>query len=407
MRRNSDHPPQPDSRFTQNVPVTPGSGRSTTWNRATHFIWSRLFLFAVAVGVSFALIYVETTTRLFFSFNAPRQIGDPCLTLIRPTKGPDARAVWSNFGSCATASRDPDRETIEVDLRYGLLVHSKTEPLLPGALPLPFTRVLRNQDTVSRAFGAGGTHTYDMGLVGDAARFTWVDLVLAGGGRVHYRPARGQAWFDSQVEGYFGDTTLRWSGRDWRLQRDDGTELIFPESRNALRLEQTALLGMRTADGNNLLVVERDRVGNILSLSVRDRKLEFAHDTINRVTAISSSDDGQLLRFEYDSAGCLRRQTGTGGEFQYDYDAREAGCRLTRTMHDGVTYFEAAYDADNRLIRLTNPTGGTYTFSYQTDGRGNVERMEVLDPEGILRRVTLDDTGHWINRWGTYRAETR
>jgi YD repeat-containing protein len=372
----------------------------------THFIWSRLFFFAVAVGVSFALIYVETTTRLFFSFNAPRQIGDPCLTLIRPTKGPDVRTVWSNFGSCATTTRDPDREMIEVDLRNGLLVHSKTERLL-SALPLPFTRVLRNRDTVSRAFGAGGTHTYDIALVGDAVRLSWVDLVLAGGGRVHYLPVPGQSWLDSDVAGYFGDTTLRWSGRDWRLHRDDGTELIFPESKNALRLEQAALLGMRTADGNDLLVIERDTAGNILSLSMRDRKLEFAHDTINRVTAIYSSVDGQLLRFEYDAAGCLTRQTGTGGEFQYDYDGREAGCNLTRTMHDGVDYFRADYSADDRVIRVTDPTGGTYVFSYETDGRGGVERMEVVDPESTLRRVALDDTGYWISRWGSYRAEPR
>jgi len=404
MWRTPDHEPQLDPGLTQGVPVTPGNGRSAAWNRLEGLIWRHLLVLAVAIGISFALIYVETATRLFFSFDAPRQVGDPCLTLIRPTKGPDAGAVWSNFGRCPGAPRDPDREMIVVDLRYGLLLHYKTEPVLTGALPLPFTRVLRNRDPVSRAFGKGGTHTYDMGLVGDAARLSWVDLVLAGGGRVHYLPVPEPGRFDSDVDGYFGETTLLWTGRDWRLQRDDGIELLFPESQNAARLEQAALVGMQTAAGSALLVVDRDRAGNILHLGAGDRRVDFAHDTMNRVTAISAADTGQPLRFDYDSAGCLVRHTGSGGEFQYDYDRSDGGCRLKRTTHDGVTYFEAKYSADDRLIRLTEPAGGEYVFSYETDRRGDVVRAEVIDPEGALRRITLDDTGYWISRWGSYRG---
>lgn len=386
------------------APVTPGSGRSAAWNRVENFIWRHLLFFAVAVGISFALIYFETSTRLFFSFNAPRQVGDPCLSLIRPTNASDTAAVWSNFGDCAGPPRDPDRETIVVDLRHGLLVHYKTEPVLAGALPVPFTRVLRNQDHVSRAFGTGGTHTYDMALVGDAPRLSWVDLVLAGGGRVHYLPMGKRGWFDSDVAGYFGDTTLRWTGRDWRIQRDEGIELLFPESQNATRLEQAALVGMQTADGDAVLIVERDPAGNILYIGAGDRRLDFAHDTENRVTAITAADTGRHLRFDYDSAGCLVRQTGPGEEFLYEYDRRDRGCRLRRTIQDGVSYFEAYYSADDRLVRLTHPAGGAYVFSYETDRRGHVVRAEVIDPEGTLRRITLDDTGYWISRWGSYRG---
>jgi hypothetical protein len=54
---------------------------------------------------------------------------------------------------------------------------------------------------------------------------------------------------DSDVGGYFEDTTLQWTGRDWRLRRDDGAELLFPESRNATRLEQAALLGIQDMSG--------------------------------------------------------------------------------------------------------------------------------------------------------------
>jgi hypothetical protein len=102
----------------ENVPITPGPGRSRVWDGLVRVLGKRLFLLACAVGVSFAFIYVEMTTKLFFSLNAPRQVGDPCLVLIRPTKATDRGAVWSNFGHCSVDTpRDPDRETLDVDLR--------------------------------------------------------------------------------------------------------------------------------------------------------------------------------------------------------------------------------------------------------------------------------------------------
>ena len=166
----------------ENVPITPGHGRSRVWDGLVRALGKRLFLLACAVGVSFAFIYVETTTQLFFSLNAPRQVGDPCLALIRPTTAHQTSgAVWSNFGHCSVDTpRDPDRETLDVDLRYGILTYTKTEPVLMTALPWPLTRVQRNLDRFSRAFGTGGSHSYDIGLVGDAAQSTFVNLVMAG-----------------------------------------------------------------------------------------------------------------------------------------------------------------------------------------------------------------------------------
>jgi YD repeat-containing protein len=395
--------PQPDLRL-QNVPIAPSHGISRVWSELASLVSKHLFFLAVAIGVSFALIYAQMTTRLFFSLDAPRQVGDPCLTLIRPTTGSEIGTVWTNFGHCPATSRDPERETFLVDLRYGLLVYHKTEPVMMGALPLPFTRVLRHRDRFSRAFGTGGTHTYDMGLVGDAPRLTFVDLVLAGGGRVHYRPTAEPGLYDSDVDGYFGNTTLQWTGREWRLRRDDGVELLFPESQNATRLEQAALVGMQMTNGQPVVDINRDRAGNLRRLSASRRRLDFEYDTLNRVTAIVDAETGRHLRFDYNSDGCLVRQTGSGGVFQYDHDRRNGACQLRRTVQDGVTYFQADYNADDRVIRLTNPAGGSYTFSYETDTRGNVVRAEVREPEGILRRVTLDDAGYWFSRWGSYRG---
>lgn len=403
MWRTLGEDPNPDTDGVQYVPITPNSGRSGAWNRLVRLIWSHLLFFAAAVGVSLALIYFEATTQRFFRLDPPRQVGDPCLTLIRATKGPNLGMVWANFGSCRDAVRDADREMVVVDLRHGLLLHYATEPVLAGALSLPFARVLRNQDHASRAFGKGGTHTYDMGLVGDAARFSWVDLVLAGGGRVHYLPSSKPGWFDSDVAGYFNNTNLQWTGHDWRLQRDDGIQLVFPESQGATRLEQAALVRMQTANGNALVVVDRDLAGNVLRVNAGGRQLDFERDTMNRVTAISEADTDLYLHYEYDSDGCLAQRTGPGDKFRYEHDSRNGGCSLRRVTQDGVTRFEVDYDADDRVVQLTDAAGGVYVVSYETDRRGRIVRTEVTDPEGTLRRIVLDDTGYWISRWGSYR----
>jgi YD repeat-containing protein len=388
----------------ENVPITPGHGRSRVWEGLVRALGKRLFLLACAVGVSFAFIYVETTTRLFFNLNAPRQVGDPCLALIRPALAPNQNAVWSNFGHCSVATpRDPDRETLDVDLRYGLLTYTKTEPVMMADLPWPLTRVLRNRDRYTRAFGVGGSHSYDIGLVGDAPRLTFVDLVTVSGGRVHYRPTSQSGLYDSEVGGYFEDSTLQWTGRDWRLRLDNGVDLLFPESQNATRLEQAALLGIQGEDGEPLLEIDRDRAGNIRQLRTNSGRLDFEVDARNRVTAIVEAETGRRLQFDYNAEGCLARQTDSDGVFEYDYEDRDGLCHLVRTKHNGVVYFTATYDAEGRVAALTSPAGG-YTFSYVTNASGSIVRADVREPDGALRRVSLDDAGYWISHWGSYRG---
>ena len=403
MWRNPSGEPERDQRVDDARPVTPGNGRSDAWNRVTRLAGRHLYSLALAIGISFALIYVETETRLFFRVSAPRQIGGPCLSLIRATSGADTQTVWANFGHCPQMARDPDREMLVVNLRYGLLQYFKTEPLMTDVLPLPFARVLRNREHISRAFGVGGTHTYDIGLVGDG--LSWVDLVLPGGGRIRYQPTSQPGWFDSSVNGYFNETKLQWTGHDWRLHRDDGIELRFPEGTNATRLEQAALLGMQNTDENAALVVDRDHAGNIRFLDAGGRRLAFEHDEFNRITSISEAAKGQRLQFDYNPAGCLVRQVGLGQEFHYDYESPSGRCRVLRFRQNGTTYFQAEYDEHERLARLIDPSGGVYVLLYQTNRQGEVIRAEVLSPDDSIRSVSVDDTGYWISRGGSYRRQ--
>jgi len=62
------------------------------------------------------------------------------------------------------------------------------------------TRVYRQRDTVSRAFGIGMTHPYDMFIVGKLNDFSYVELVLPNGSRVRFDRTSGNSWANSTLQ---------------------------------------------------------------------------------------------------------------------------------------------------------------------------------------------------------------
>ena len=109
-------------------------------------------------------------------------------------------------------------------------------------LPLEVVRTYLQRDAQSRAFGVGTTLSYDMLLVGDTFPYTYQDLILPDGGRVHYtRTSPGTSYTDavytaSTTPGTFFGSTLSWNtaaGTGWLIRLKDGTVLGFPEAYQA------------------------------------------------------------------------------------------------------------------------------------------------------------------------------
>ena len=107
--------------------------------------------------------------------------------------------IWTFDGAMLSASSGPpaigpnDCSTSagdSVDLQTGLFVPTQTDLAMPGSTPLNVTRNYRQLDGASRAFGIGSSLTGDMALSGDDGNFpegwTYQDLTLADGGRVHF-----------------------------------------------------------------------------------------------------------------------------------------------------------------------------------------------------------------------------
>ena len=94
---------------------------------------------------------------------------DPCITVRHYFAQDQAHADSAAFSGCDSFSARLGVETMEVDLRYGLFMDRRTEFYFPDRIPLQLTRVVRTQDSRSRAFGIGGSHSLNIFPVGN----TW------------------------------------------------------------------------------------------------------------------------------------------------------------------------------------------------------------------------------------------
>ena len=104
-------------------------------------------------------------------------VGLQRLTCNNSMANPGAPAVASAPGD-GSSDGDP------VDLGTGLFVYRKTDLVLPDTIPISLTRTYRQNDSASRAFGYGATHPYEMYL--SFGFWSYVDLVLPDGGKIHY-----------------------------------------------------------------------------------------------------------------------------------------------------------------------------------------------------------------------------
>lgn len=290
-----------------------------------------------------------------------------------------------------------------VDLFTGLFVYSKTDLALPGAIPITLTRTYRQSDYISRAFGIGTTHPYDMFLVGDACPtpipgcYTYADLVLADGGKVHFvRTSSGFGFVNAvfthtatQSEWYAAE--IRWNGNGWDLNRRDGMRYVFPISDSATVPQQAALTRIMDRFQNRIDIF-RGTMGRVESIDGSDgRRITFTYDTSNRVKT-AADNAGNVVSYDYDTvAGVLSQVTDvTGGVTKYSYDQYNEMSRILDPR--GITYLTNDYGAGGRVTKQTMADGGIYKFVYSACGI-NCQRTDVTDPRGYVRRVTYNGAG--------------
>jgi RHS repeat-associated protein len=309
---------------------------------------------------------------------------------------------------CNATGGDP------VDLATGLFTFKKQDLMAPDYLPLDLTRFYRTGDYASRAFGVGASQTYDMYIVGDRFPYTYADIVLSSGYRVHFtRTSAGTGFIDAVYEHTatpcaFYKAKISWNQNGWNLKLVDGTTFVFPNSDTATRAEEAAITAIVDRFGNRVDITRAttntygNLVGNIVKITgTGGARFDFTYDPSNRITQVKDNI-GRTVGYQYDGTGRLWKVTDeTGHVTEYSYDA--AGRMRTVKDARGIVYLTNSYDSNGRVSQQVMGDGGTYQFAY-TLNAGKVTQTDVTDPRGVVRRVTFNAAGYWV---GEMRAVGR
>ena len=325
-------------------------------------------------------------------------------------------------GTNRATDRDP------VDLNTGLYVLEDDDIVVEDMLPIRFTRVYRNRDTRSRAFGIGTSQSYDLFLAGDSSTFRYVDLIMPDGGRIHYtRISPGTGHADGKFEHTtspteFYKSRLEWNGNGWDINLQDGSSYSFLACQSARRPGQCGMISYQDPHGR-VLKISRDSAGNITNIVTSSKRgIKFTNDGENRITRARRHFGRviNLVSYQYDDRGRLvkvrtiyldivqaifnlfyrlMRWPEPGRDWwrhetrQYTYD--DSHQMLTIKAPD--TSFTNEYDGGGRVIKQTFSDGRSFMFDYVLNKEGKVIQTDIIKPDGGLRRVTFNSNGYILS----------
>jgi RHS repeat-associated protein len=289
----------------------------------------------------------------------------------------------------------------------GLFVYNKVDLFLPDLIPITLRRTYRPADPVTRAFGIGTKHPYDMHLWRPNFTYETADLILPDGKRIHYvcenpNDTLAELRFEhTATPTAFYKSRFRWNGAGWDLTLTDGTVYVFGDN--------APLQAIRDRFGNTLTVQHvSGQTGNLTRIvSPNNRWVAFTYDTAGRITQ-ALDNIGRTVGYQYDTSGRLWKATDPAGgvtEFTYDTSHR----MLTIKDPRNITYLTNEYDSNGRVSQQTQADTGVFELDYTLDGSGRVTHTDVTDPEGHVRRMTFNSDGYLVAQteaYGTSLART-
>ena len=306
--------------------------------------------------------------------------GEPEVTIYDlPDKPPLWRVTFSD-----EALPDTSAQVFNADLALGLFVQRQTDFRLDGKFNLQFVRVYRNQDEQSRSFGIGANDSLDIFLTGQMG--SYVDLILADGGRVHFEHSLSLSGGDTYVAGNGDYTTAVYQGDAWTISRKDGWKFYMPYRPKALPQNVTVLTGFSDPAGN-MYRMDRDSFGDLLSIiTPAGEWLHFQHDSAHRMQRIEGST-GRAVDYEYDPSGCLSRVTDSDGHTSaYTYDDKAQ----MRTVSRGTNALALTntYDIRGNIKTQTTADGQRFEYHYVQNSRSNSTVPDLITtPNGLLTHI--------------------
>lgn len=319
--------------------------------------------------------------------NAPRADGSyPCILARRDRGLRSLDASWqTKIAKCLPgAFTDTAVDEIEIDLRNGSVMTRETDLLVDGTSSLAMTRCYNSWDQRMRTFGYNRGMSWDMYPIGSRNPYTYIDLVLCDARPIYFeRISQGVNYADALFEhkhagSPFTGARFGWTGSGWDLGRTDGTHMFFPESYNAKRGVDGALVGWSGPKGA-ALVLERDKLRNLRQVSNPEgRGLRFEYDALNRI-AKANDGGGRSADYLYDMGGRLVGANTPYSNRSFKY----TGTYLESIRENDRTLFTLRY-IKGRASELIVGDGQSFKIRYDFD-RGNDRRpvrSAVVGPDG-------------------------
>jgi YD repeat-containing protein len=255
-----------------------------------------------------------------------------------------------------------------------------------------------NQGRLIRDFSNGQTQTltYSYDSVGsvtvtDAVGAVRTTLLDDRGNAGQFRDVRNQNY----VYRYDADGNLT------GLALPDGSQLSYRYDAAGNLTGQTNSLGQTTSftydpttsrltgftdPKGNGVGYSYDSQGNLNRITYADGSTQqFSVDAAGNITS-TVNRRGNGIQFTYNSNGFLtRKQYADGSGITYGYDSNG---NLTSVV-DATGTISMAYDAANRLTRITYPNGRSLQYSYNADS----QRTQMVTQDGYTVNYSYDAVG--------------
>jgi YD repeat-containing protein len=314
----------------------------------------------------------------------------PAVTIYEvPGKSP----LWKKQ-SVGSALPDTSAQVFSASLNVGLVVQYKTDFLFEDEPGLRFTRVYRNQDDRSRAFGIGGSDSFDMFLGGKMG--VAVDLIMDDGVRInffHQPPQVGQRGDTYRPRPGTGGRFVEavFLGNTWQVTTNDGWSYFFPYRPEALPQYVTVLTSF-VDPALRKYEMQRDSFGALLEVTGTSGKwLRMENDFQHRIRKITSSS-GRTMQYVYDADGHMIRATDSEEQVEsYTYD--EKGQMLTAAHGNEKPFLTNEYFVDGYIKSQTMGNGQSFTYAYFRDD-GMIRENAITDPNGLETYVQYGPDGY-------------
>ncbi|MCX4692681.1 putative T7SS-secreted protein [Streptomyces sp. NBC_01408] len=327
-----------------------------------------------------------------------------------PDHQPSARE--NHDEDTAGNSRDQDCKTCvddPVDVATGRMLLPQTDLVLPGSLPLTFSRTFESSYRSGRWFGPTWASTVDQRLEIDAQG---VILVQPDGSLLEYphpEPA--------------GESVLPTLGRRLPMTRDaDGWYTVTdPETGHVRHFSEDGLLAQIDDRTGAWIAFSYDETtGAPLTITHSGGYEVRLASSEGRITGLSLADGTQVLRYGYTDGHLTEVTNSSGLPLRFDYDALG---RITSWTDTNDRRFDYVYDAQHRCIAQASPNGHlNVRFTYEdgvttrTDSLGHrtqyvindrAQLVAEIDPTGAATHFTHDAYNRLLTRTDALGHTTR